>query len=144
MSPQTPRKQANRDERLRIQTLYFDAELTEEQIATKLHLTRAQVRYAIDHRLTPQRKARGRKALLDTPHRKRLIEWVTTSEANRRIKWIDIPSQLGWDCGEKTIRAAFKKEGYARRIARRKPPLTARHKADRLAWAWEHVFWTDE
>ena len=86
MSLQTPRKQANRDKRLRIQTLYFNAELTEEQIATKLHLTRAQVRYAIDYRLTPQCNARGRKALLDMPYRKRLVEWVTTSEANRCVR----------------------------------------------------------
>ena len=31
-----------------------------------------------------------------------------------------------------------------RRHARRKPPLTDQHKTDRLNWAWEHIFWTEE
>ena len=81
---------------------------------------------------------------LNTPQRKRLINWVTSSSTNRRIKWSNIPPLLGWSCGEKAIRAAFKKEGFVRRVARRKPPLTAQHKQARLDWAWEHVFWTDE
>jgi hypothetical protein len=33
---------------------------------------------------------------------------------------------------------------YHRRIATGKPFLTPKHIADRLAWAWEHVYWTDE
>ena len=69
---------------------------------------------------------------------------MTSSAANRRVKWADIPPRLGWDCGEKAIRAAFKKEGFVRRHARRKPPLSQQHKEDRLNWAWEHVFWTEE
>jgi transposase len=130
---------------LRIETLYFDAGFTQDEIALQLYpITIGQVQYALSHRLTPQKHYRGRKVLLNTPQRKRLVEWVTASNANRRVKWADIPTILGWNCGEKAIRAAFKKEGFVRRIARRKCPLTEQHKEDRLAWAWEHLFWTDE
>jgi hypothetical protein len=102
------------------------------------------VQYALSHRLTPQKNRCGRRPFLNTPQRKRLVEWVTASEANRRVKWADIPAILEWNCGEKAIRAAFKKEGFVRRLARRKCPLTEQHKKDRLDWAWEHLFWTDE
>ena len=81
---------------------------------------------------------------MNTPQRKRLIEWVTASYTNRRVKWADIPAILEFDYREKAIRATFKKEGFIRRIARRKPPLTEQYKKDRLDWAWEHLFWTDE
>ena len=143
-TPKTPRKQCTRDDRLRIQTLYFDAGFTEDQITLQLCLTRDQIRYALSHRITPQKHKRGRKAFLNTPQRKRLIKWVTASSANRRVQWGDIPAILGWDCGEKAVRAAFKKEGYVRRAARLKPPLSEQHKKDRLDWAWEHLFWTEE
>jgi hypothetical protein len=143
-TPKTPRKQSNRDDRLRIETLYFHAGLTQDQIALELNLTPGQVKYALSHRLTPQHRACGRRVFLNTPQRKPLVEWATASSTNRRIRWADIPPILGWDCGEKAIRTAFKREGYVRRIARRKPPLTEEQKRDQLAWAWEHVFWTDE
>lgn len=143
-TPKTPRKQCSRDTRLQIQTLYAYAGFTQDEIALQLNLTRNQVRYALAHRLTPQKKNCGRKALLNTPQRKQLVEWVTASSINRAVQWKNIPEILGWECGEKAIRAAFKKEGFVRRIARRKPPLTERHKRDRLQWAWEHIFWTDD
>ncbi|PMD30007.1 hypothetical protein L207DRAFT_615194, partial [Hyaloscypha variabilis F] len=78
--------------------------------------------YALAHRLTPQKRLRGRHALLNTSQRKRLIEWVTSLAVSRRVKWKDILALLEWDCVEKAIRTAFKKEGFVRRIARRKPP----------------------
>ncbi|RKF78468.1 hypothetical protein GcM1_211047, partial [Golovinomyces cichoracearum] len=97
-------------------------------------LSRDKIRYALSHRLTPQHHARGRRVVLNTLQRKRLIQWVTSSAANRCTKWKDIPALLEWDCGEKSIRAAFKKEGFFRRITGRKPPLTEQHRRDRLAW----------
>jgi hypothetical protein len=143
-TPKTPTKSTTRDDRLQIETLYFTAGFTIPQIALQLNLTPRQIIYALAHRLTPQHRQKGCKVFLNTPQRKRLIEWVTASRANRRVQWADIPTVFGWECGEKAIRAAFKKEGYVRRHARRKPPLTKQHKKDRLEWAWEHLFWTDE
>jgi hypothetical protein len=134
-TPKTPTKQCNRDDRLRAQTLYFEAGFTQDEVVLQTGLTRAQVQYCLEHRLTPQKHLRGRRPFLNTPQRKRLIEWVTASRENRRTQWSDIPSILSWDCGVKAIRAAFKKEGFVRRHARRKPPLTQQNKEDRLRWA---------
>ncbi len=72
--PKTPRKQCSRDDRLRIETLYFDAGFTQGEIALQLYpITLAQIKYALSHRLTPQKQRCGRKVLLRTPQRKRLI-----------------------------------------------------------------------
>jgi hypothetical protein len=122
--PKTLKKQTSRDDRLRIETLYFDAGFTLDQIALQLNLTKRQIQYALSHQLTPQNHIHGRKVFLNTPQRKRLIELVTASGTNRRIPWSEIPAILGWNCGEKAIRKAFQKDGFVRRCARRKPPLS--------------------
>jgi transposase len=69
---------------------------------------------------------------------------VTASKENRQTPWTDIPQILGWECGEKAIRTALKKEGYARRVARKKCPLTEESRLARLAWAIQYYDWTDE
>lgn len=102
------------------------------------------MRYALSHRLKPQKKRSGRHAVLDTPHRKRLIAWATASRQNRETRWVDILDILEWDCGEKAIRTAFKKEGFVRGLPRRKPPLSESNRQDRLDWAWEHFLWSEE
>lgn len=48
------------------------------------------------------------------------------------------------DCGEWAIRIAFKKEGFVRRVSRKKPPLSKENRRKRLDWAKEHIDWTDE
>ena len=85
-TPKTPRKQCTRDDRLRIQVLYDDAGYTEDQIVLQTNYTRGQVQYALSHRLTPQKHRCGKRPFLNTPQRKRLVEWVTSSNANRRVK----------------------------------------------------------
>jgi transposase len=143
-TPKTKAKDCTRDDRLKIHTLYNYAGYKPADICLQLNLTLDQVYYALSHRLTPQKKRCGRPTLLDTPRRKQLIAWVTASKANRETQWVDIPAALGWTCGEKAIRNAFKKEGYVRRKPRRKPPLSESHKEARLVWAWEHLFWSEE
>ncbi|KAH8587048.1 hypothetical protein B0O99DRAFT_642837 [Bisporella sp. PMI_857] len=76
-TPKTPKKpDCTRDDRLRIQTLYYEAGFTQDQICLQTGFTLSQVRYALAHRLTPQKSKTGRKLLLNTPQRKRLIEIV--------------------------------------------------------------------
>ncbi|CZS92554.1 uncharacterized protein RAG0_03167 [Rhynchosporium agropyri] len=128
----TPTKTTSRDERVRCHTLYFDAGWTQDQIALQLNLTRRQVQHALATRLTPQHHLRGRRAYLNTPQRKRLIEWVTSSKANRRTPWAKVPPILRWDVSVFAIRTAFKKEGYTRRVARRKPGLDYLNQIARL------------
>ena len=131
--PQRHQEKNRRDERLRIQTLYFDAGWTQEAIALQLNLSLGQIKYALSHRITPQKHCTGRKIRLNTPQRKRLIEWVTASKANRRVPWPEIPLILGLDYGEYAIRTAFKKEGYTRRSTCQKPPLSKDNRKARLA-----------
>ena len=85
-TPKTPQKSTSRDQRLRVQTLYFDARWTQDQIALQLNLSLGQVKYALSHRVTPQKHRTGRKVLLNTPQRKRLIKWVTASSENRQTQ----------------------------------------------------------
>jgi len=143
-TPKQPNRELSRDDRLRIQTLFFDAHHTRSQICLETGYSYNQVCHAITHRLTPQKKRCGRRVLLNTPQRKRLIQWATASQENRETPWIEIPGILGLDCGEWAIRTAFKKEGFARRVSRKKPPLSEENRKKRLEWAKEHVDWTDE
>jgi hypothetical protein len=144
-TPKQPKQpELTRDQRLRIQTLFFDAHHTRSQICLETGYTYDQVCYAITHRLTPQKKKTSQRVLLNTLQRKRLIQWVIASQENRETPWIEIPGILGLDCGEWAIRTAFKKEGLARRVSRKKPPQSEENRKKRLEWAKEHVDWTDE
>lgn len=131
-TPKTPTRQLAHDDRLWIQTLYYEAGFTQAQIVLQCNFTRAQIQYALNHRLTPQKHLRGQKAVLNTPQRKRSIEWVTALATNRPVAWRDILALLEFNCGIKAIRTAFKKEGYVRRITQRKPPLSEQNKKDCL------------
>ena len=142
--PCTPPHESSRDDRLRIRTLYYDAKWTINDIILQTNLTCRQVEYALHHRPTPQKHSSGRHILLNTPKRKQLIQWVTANAQNRRTAWSEIPALLGWRCSLKAIRSAFKKEGYARRIARRKPPISEANRILRLQWAMKHRDWTEE
>jgi hypothetical protein len=68
-----------------------------------------------------------------------LIEWVYVSKKNRRTPWLQIPGIFGWDYKVYTIKTAFKKEGFRRYTALKKPKLTPTHTAIRLQWAQEHL-----
>jgi hypothetical protein len=96
-TPKTPKHQTTRDVPLRIQTLYFLAHWTIDQILLTIPgVTRCQVEYAIkheytiehehaiEHRLTPQHQLQGCKVKLDTLNRKRLIEWITQNKKTRQ------------------------------------------------------------
>ncbi|KAH8790815.1 hypothetical protein F5882DRAFT_291623, partial [Hyaloscypha sp. PMI_1271] len=109
--PKTPTKDCTRDQRLRVQTLFFDARWTRDEIALQLNLTIDQVKYALRHRVTPQKTRSGRRPLLGPQERKQLIDWVCASSKNRRTPWSQIPQIFGWDCKVYAIETAFKKEG---------------------------------
>lgn len=97
-TPKTRTHFASRGDRLRIQTLYHDAGWTVSDILLQNpQVTRRQVYYALTHSLTPQKHATGRHVLLDTPHRKHLIKWVTQSSFTREIPWAELPKWLEWD-----------------------------------------------
>ncbi|PQE05393.1 transposable element tc1 transposase protein [Rutstroemia sp. NJR-2017a BBW] len=144
-TPKQPRSaELSRDDRLRIHTLFFDANWSRDDIVLYTGFTYKQVCDALKHRLTPQKSKCGLKPRLTTPERKRLVDWVSASADNREIPWIAIPQILKLNCSHKAIRTAFKKEGYIRAVARRKPPLSEANKEERMQWAEEHLNWTEE
>ena len=145
-TPKTPTHESSRDQRLQLQTLYYTAGWSvTDLLLTFPKLTRRQIDYALDNRPTPQKPGHcGRPFLLTPHHRKELVAWATIDTYTRGVPWKEIPHCLGWGCGEKAIRRAFQLEGYRRRIRRRKPPLSEKNQRERLAWAEEHVLWTDE
>ncbi|PQE05349.1 transposable element tc1 transposase protein [Rutstroemia sp. NJR-2017a BVV2] len=138
------RYQCTRDDRLRVQTLFYHAGFTKDEIALQLNLSLRQVKYALMHQLTPQKRRTGRRPFLGPNERRQLVEWVCASAKNRRIPWDQIPAIFGWDCHVYAIETAFKLEGFKRCTALKKPDLTAQHAAIRLNWALEHVHWTVE
>ena len=77
-TPKTPNS-TSRDDRIRVQTLFFEACWEVDDIMLQLNLTRRQVEYAIESRPTPQKHLCGCRVLLNTPKRKQLIDWVTTN-----------------------------------------------------------------
>ena len=51
---------------------------------------------------------------------------------------------LDFGVKKQAIRIALLREGFHRRLAMRKPPITEKNRKIRLAWAEEHVKWTLE
>jgi hypothetical protein len=138
------RYHCTRDDRLRVQTLFFYAGFTKDEIALQLNLSIDQVKYALSHPLNPQKKHSGRRPFLGPPEKQQLIEWVCASAKNRTTPWHKILTIFGWDCNVYAIETAFKLEEFKRFIALKKPDLTAQNAAVSLAWALEHIYWTVE
>lgn len=145
--PKTPTQETTRDQKLKIQTLYYIAGWGLPDLLLHFpQLTRRQVNYALETRPTPQKHLTGRHVKLTPRHRKELVKWVTQTQATRDLSWKELPKCLSWEawCGEKAIRRAFKLEGYVRGVKRRKPPLSEKNRLARLTWAIEHFDWSDE
>ena len=142
-TPKIPTHPTSRDDRLRVRTLFDQANWEIDDIASQLTLTSRQVEYALTHRLTPQKHRSGCHPLLNTPKRRTLIDWACANAENRRVPWPEIPAILGWNCGLTAIRSAFNREGYVRRFARQKPPISETNRLLRLQWAQEHLDWEE-
>ena len=138
--PKTPRKPIlSRDQRIKIHTLHNHSDKTYLEIAQNIEYSLNQVRYAIIHRLIPQKYRCGRYLLLSETEINDLIDFVCVSRQNRRMIWLEFSAI--WNYSEKAISNAFKLEGFSRRIARKKPPISENNRIKRLAWAEEHLDW---
>ena len=97
--PATPKRTKHpditRDQRIEINTLSLIAGWTPRRIAKKLGVTLNQVYYSFNHQLTPQKRRSGRKSIINTPYRARLIEFVISSKRTRRMRFIDVVYELG-------------------------------------------------
>jgi Transposase len=71
-----------------------------------------------------------------------VIHWVCASPRNRRTAWAKIPVVLELNVSFYAIRTALRNAGFARRVARRKPPISETNRQRRLQWAIEHADWS--
>ena len=81
-------------------------------------------------------------------------EIVRTARKNRRMALGQLRNQVAADISTSTVRRVLDSEGYHRRVARRVPYLTRKHKQARLAWAkknkgmshedWGRIIFSDE
>lgn len=79
---------------------------------------------------------------------------IREARKNRRAPFSEIGNQLGLKVNEITIRRVLHHAGYHRRVARKVPFLTKRHRQARMGWArlyrrytqqqWSKIIWSDE
>ena len=72
-----------------------------------------------------------------------MVGWDVSRE-NRRMSYAQLASVLDFGVKKDAIRNALAKEGFHRRLAIRKPPISETNRKIRLAWAEEHKDWTIE
>ena len=133
----------SRDERRDVQLLRSLA-WTYEDIQQKFpKKTLRQIQYACSVPATPK-KRQGRPSKLSQAQIEELVDFVCASVQNRRMSYIALAEAMDFSVKKGAIRAALEKEGFHRRLARRKPPISETNRKIRLAWAQAHVTWTQE
>jgi transposase len=142
--PSTPVRQEDmtRDERIEAQ-VYRGLGWTYKQIAERMGKSPRQEQTACTSPATPKKKC-GRPATITITMRQELVAFVRASARNRLMPYAQIPEAIGWNVSEAQVRRALQKEGYARRSARLKPPISEANRIARLAWARAHVHWSEE
>jgi transposase len=154
-SPKTPQRRKvfsadiSRDDRVRIQFLY-SLGWKYKDISEELGVTVNQIQYSINRplpdSLTPRRNRSGQKSLLNTPLRKRLVDWLESSPSRLELRWKDIPFHLdlGIPFNEKAVTTALHKEGFHRRVRRVRPVLSDVNRRKRFNFTLEYGDWTFE
>lgn len=100
-----------------------------------------QISYACNVRATPQKKT-GRPPVLTQAQVEELVKFVCASRQNRRMSFAQLAEVLDFGVKKDAIRSALLREGFHRRLAMRKPPISEKNRQLRLAWAIEHKEWT--
>lgn len=127
-------------QRIYIHALRFRAGWTLQKIADDQNLSVSTVWRICKGSDTPKKK-KGHPLKLNTPIRQNLIQHATLNAENRRKSLLEVAMDCGITADEKTLRNAFRTEGYARRIARKKCFVKPRHKVQRLRFALAHQHW---
>jgi sigma54-dependent transcription regulator len=70
---------------------------------------------------TPKKRCSTHNIAFNTPARKKLVEFVTSSATTRRMTYKEIAAAMDLQCSLSTIGKALFKGGYGRRIAKKKP-----------------------
>ena len=94
--------------------------------------TKHQVRKACSSRPTPTKRV-GRPPVLTQAQIEELVEFVYASTKNRRMSYEKLASTLNFGVKKDAIRTALAPEGFYRRLAMRKPPISDKNTELRLA-----------
>jgi transposase len=114
------------------------------QIRTKTGYTIDQIARACRADRPTPRKRGGRPPILTQAQVEELVEFVCASAKNRRMSFTQLAEVLEFGVKKQAIRTALLREGFHRRLAMRKPPISEKNQKLRLDWALEHVKWTME
>jgi len=141
-----PFTRLTRDQRLQIQTLHEAGHLN-AVIHRLFGFSKKAIQYALKHRLTPQHKRAGKRPRITTAEGDRLEAFIRASKRNRRLTYKQLYAEVfpnRPDLGPTAVRNYLSRRGYRRRVALRKPILSQANRQARLAWAWDHLYWTIE
>ncbi|RDL37965.1 uncharacterized protein BP5553_05398 [Venustampulla echinocandica] len=136
--PKAP--QLTRDQRRDCQLLHSIG-WSYSQIHRQTSYSIRQIGLACTIRATPKKKS-GRPPILSQAQVEELVEFVCASSANRRMSFTKLAEVLDFGVKKQAIRSALLREGFHRRLAMRKPPITEKNRQTRLQWALEHINWT--
>ena len=114
------------------------------QIHKKTGFTLHQIAGACQADRPTPRKRNGRPPILTQAQVEELVEFVCASAKNRRMSFAQLVEVMGFGVKKQAIRTALLREGFHRRLAMRKPPITEKNQRIRKAWALEHVNWSIE
>jgi len=92
---------------------------------------------ATSHKVKP-----GRPRILTSPIHKRLIDFATASQKNRRLPLREVAELAGVNASSDVLRTAFATEGYHRPVAQTRPFLSLNAKEKRFDWAEHYANWT--
>lgn len=143
-TPSCTRKALSRDQKVAVQTLRSVGK-TYREISEHLGITLRAVQLACNSRPTPQHNKKGRKPTLNQEEGDLVEQCVVANAEGRRMTYKQLADHLFPDQGvpAAAIRYVLNARGYIRKRALQKPALTEQHRKVRLAWALEHVHWTD-
>ncbi|RKF84262.1 hypothetical protein GcM1_129006 [Golovinomyces cichoracearum] len=118
-------------------------------ISNLLHLTERQVQYVLTQSVTPKKNRWGRKYAMSGDKAQELVNWVLSDSSHREAKFSEIPTTTPYlnlvNVGEKAIRSALKRNGYERRVAKKKVISTSdNHKTTRLNFVRWGLTWYRE
>lgn len=116
------------------------------KISQRLGITWRQVQYTMSVENTEPQYSSGRPPILSSSQVDEIEFFVCLSSENRRMSFFQLAHFIFRHFGvsENVIRRELAKRGYARRIARLKPPISSVNKLKRYEFARIHLHWRKE
>ena len=102
------------------------------QIHRQTGYTLRQIGFAYRTQATPTKRS-GRPPVLTQAQIEELVEFVCASAINRRMSYQKLAEVMEFGVKKQAIRSALLREGFHRRLAMRKPPITEKNRVLRLA-----------